>query len=55
MTGSSYLSPCSISWGWGDWLCSVDHIIDLKEEVVVVEEVEEVWRDGLLVPKEMYR
>lgn len=50
IAGSIYLSPYSISWGWGDWLCFAKNTIDLVEEVSIVAEVEEAWGVGLLVP-----
>jgi len=30
-----YLSPCYFSWEWWDWFHSIEHTLDLEEELIV--------------------
>ena len=49
--GSSFLSPYYFSLNWGNLSCSIEHTLDLEEEVVVVVEVGEAWEVQMLLPK----
>lgn len=46
---SDYLSHCSFSWGWRDFLQFDEHTLDLLEEISILAKVEKAWGVGALV------